>query len=142
MIEPRFFFPIRLATCLAGKLLGATRVVRQAAAGSAGTVTMQAVGGIEQVLSVPSGHGHTEKRRLPPLSVRAAVPPEKLIRCLGSSEERAEYSHQLQPVRPRNSFFSEFHTNVAHPPSPSLFPDMLAPGTVALLLAVRARTAD
>lgn len=30
------------------------------------------------------------------------------------------YLHQLPPVRPRNSFFSEFHTNFFHPPS-SLF---------------------
>lgn len=30
------------------------------------------------------------------------------------------YLHQLEPVRPRNSFFSEFHTKFFHPPS-SLF---------------------
>lgn len=35
-----------------------------------------------------------------------------------------EYLHQLHPVRPRNSLFSEFHRNVLHPPSLSLFPDI------------------
>lgn len=39
---------------------------------------------------------------------------------------KQEYLHQLHPVRPRNSPFSEFHRNVLHPPSLSLFPDMVA----------------
>lgn len=34
------------------------------------------------------------------------------------------YLHQLPPVRPRNSFFSEFHRKLFHPPSPSLFADI------------------
>lgn len=44
-----------------------------------------------------------------------------------------EYLHQLQPVRPRNSPFSGFHKNVLHPPSFSLFLDILRPCDISAL---------
>lgn len=56
--------------------------------------------------------------------------------------EQKQYLHQLHPVRPRNSPFSEFHKNVLHPPSLSLFLDILTPCDISPLLALSDNVED
>lgn len=62
------------------------------------------------------------------------------VSVTGCSEQK-QYLHQLHPVRPRNSPFSEFHKNVLHPPSLSLFLDILAPCDISPLLTLSGLTA-
>lgn len=107
---------------------------------------------IKMTAQLPSG-GRGKKKK-PPTSHDAALSaaqssnrccqlalPSKQPSCRQKIEEGGEYKprrdiqqlvkkkmeglHQLLPVLPRNSLFSEFHTKLLQPPSVSLFPDML-----------------
>lgn len=47
---------------------------------------------------------------------------------MAGGEPRAPYLHQLPPVLPKNSFFSEFQMNFFQPPSSLAFPRAMVAG--------------
>lgn len=71
------------------------------------------------------------RTRTRPLDPRQQLtrPPQLLTAPLPQKRKKrksARYSHQLLPVRPSSSPFSEFHRNCLHPPSLSLFAGILS----------------
>lgn len=77
----------------------------------------------------PRGPQPRRSRRRRGAAGRAAVPAASPPPPDPASPPPARHSHQLPPVRPSSSFFSEFQMNFFQLPSPSLaFPRAMASG--------------